>query len=160
MLLFYIIALSTVVLYNSTTIRKKWQDYKRLNKLVATKHSGFFNIHKVSLEMVFEKEKIRFMNWLDKRVSYIDKNTAVVSYSLNDKDYKIVIKIPRGPSKVTRITGENDVDMLAEVLPYLGPSLDCHGYQLTPDFFNEEYLVITYLGQDFVFSANEPIRLK
>ena len=66
----------------------------------------------------------------------LDKNTYILSYILHDNEYKMVIKIARGPSPILSIKNEDNKDLTDIILPYLGPKNDWHNNKFTPKFFN------------------------
>lgn len=72
----------------------------------------------------------------------ISKNSYDVVYYLNNKLYKMRVKLKRGPAPVLMITTEENIDITNNVLEYAGPEYNFHGVPITPSFFGANRLIM------------------
>ncbi len=121
-------------------IQVKRQKWKRLNNLVSSKYKGNLMINWVSLCMLLESKYIDILQYLNKTFRKIDKNTYEITYKINGRIYKMIVKPNRGPGIVNKILNENNEDVTEKLIPYLGPNNNWHHNNFNVDFFNYEKL--------------------
>lgn len=83
---------------------------------------------------------IQFLHWINSTVEHIDHHTAIVSYTLDGKLYKLAVKRKKGPHRILLITDENHDDVTNLILPYYGPYRDWHNLDYKPSFWKKEQL--------------------
>ena len=110
--------------------------------------------------MILKKFYLEFLQYMNNSVVKINKNTYEVSYIINNKLYKMIVRPERGPKSVTNIFDENDDDITHEIEPYLGPNNDFHGHKFTPKFFCKKRIIIYKSGNEkIIFEDDEMICL-
>lgn len=149
-----------IVLYNRKTIKEKYTKFRDLNKLVATRYKSIGKIIYISLCMVGKMYWFYFLQWLNNSVEIIDSKNAVITYVLNDKVYKLPVKIKRGPSVFLLVLDENNTDVTDLITPYFGPEQNWHKKELSPSFWNKESLTFELSsGETKTFNKNEIIEI-
>lgn len=123
----------------------KYQDFRRLNQLVATQYEGRMRIFWISSGMVAKMYWIKFLRWANSSIKHIDKKKVAIYYVLNGRLYAIVIKDHRGPPVVDKVLDKDGNDVSSTVLPYLGPNHDFHGQKFTPKFWGYKKLTFHLL---------------
>lgn len=124
--------------YNKILIN--YEKWKKLNKLVSTKYDSTLMCKLVSVSMIFKSYYLSFIQYINNSVVKIDKNTYEVSYIINDKLYKMIIKPKRGPIPILSVINEYDSNITDEILPYLGPYNNWLNIKYTPNSFNYNLL--------------------
>jgi len=95
----------------------------------------------------------RFINQPNSsNVEKIDKEHFVVNYKINNKEYKMMVKLKKGPSSIYKVSKEDGTEITDVVIPYLGPNhewIHCvHPYTY---FFPEQKLTIHYInGETYI----------
>ena len=75
----------------------------------------------------------------------LEKNTYVISYYIGGSMYKFPVTTMSSSRKVVScIYDSSKIDVTKQILPYLGPLLDCHGLRLTPVFFGKKEITVVY----------------
>lgn len=157
-ILLYKIDAHTIIKENTLNKYSRW---KKLNKLVATQYKRKYLIIYHSICMIFTSLWIAFLLYINDSVKKIDHKTYEVSYIINGKYYKMLIKPDRGPLPVLLVYDDKENDMTNKFLPYLGAKNDFHGFKITPQFFGVDKLSLeTSNGESLVFKDNEMITLK
>lgn len=101
---------------------------------------------------------VNCFNRLNKNINYIDKHTAVLTYVLDGRLYKIALTRRKGPPQIIMVHDENDDDISNEILPYLGPCRDWHKKEYTPEFWGKNKLFFeTVDGETLSFEKKETI---
>ncbi len=129
--------------YNSNILNDiniKYNKWKRLKSLVATKHKSTFMIYYVSIEMILTMYYSELIKYLNKSVHKIGKNRYEVSFTINEKHYKMVVKPDKGPPKILMITDKNNEDVSDLIFPYLGPNHNWFNNFFSPSFFGYDEL--------------------
>ena len=140
---------------------KKYNGWKRLNKLVSTKYKSPLMINWISFIMVCESLYLKIILYLNNSVKKLDKNKYEVSYIINGKFYKMVTTTARGPIPVIQIMNEDNIDVTEYIIPYMGPNNDWHNRKYFPDFFNYKSLIFELSnGERKTFNHSETIILK
>jgi len=125
-------------------IEKKYKKYKRVNKLVSSKYKNPFMIHFISIKTIIQATYINFLQYINNSVLKVDKNTYEVSYVIEGKIYRMIVKPLKGPSPILQIN-DGIEDITDIVLPYLGPNYNWHYTKFSPEFFDKKSL-ITHLN--------------
>ena len=109
----------------------------------------FLSFYKLSLIQKFNSSLVK-----------IDKNLYIVSYIIEGKIYKMVVKANRNPSQILQISDDSNEDITDKILPYLGPKMDFHNTSLSPSFFLCKSLTFQLCtGEEFIFHDTENIKL-
>lgn len=83
----------------------------------------------------------------------IDRNMFIVTYYIGGSIYKFPVFMIRTKKIVTCVYDSAKKDITNMVLPYLGPSLDCHRVGLCAEFFGKKEITIVYEDIDSVDSS-------
>ena len=144
--------------YNRLLLKyKKWQ---KLNKLVSTTHNSVIIIKLVSISMIFKSYYLSFIQYINNSVKKLDKNTYEVSYVINGKLYKMVVRPSRGPAPILSVKNEHEINIIDDILPYLGPNNDWFNKKYNPRFFNHDVLKFELSsGEIKIFKETEYITL-
>jgi hypothetical protein len=138
----------------------RYRRFRELNKLVETKYKTIGMILWVSLSMVAKMYWMNFLQWANNTIDHIDNKTVIVSYVLNGKLYRMVVRPRKGPTNVLLITDEDDEDVSDTVLPFMGPNQDWHYKEFSPSFWNKKSLTFEMsTGLQKTFSENQKIEI-
>jgi hypothetical protein len=108
--------------------------------------------------MIIKMYWMNFLHWANNSIEHVDNKTAIISYVLNGKLYRMVVKSKKGPSAVLLITDEESNDISDTILPFIGPYHDWHGKNYTPSFWNKKSLTFEFSnGEQKTFMENEVI---
>lgn len=136
----------------------KYNDYKRVTKLVSSTRKNLLLIHLVSLKLIIMLYYISFLQFCNKSVVCIDKNLYQVTYTINGKLYKMLVKQTKGPNPFVKISNEMNIDITKDILPYIGPQYNFHGSNLTPKSLHCKSLTFTLNnGKTFVYQEKDII---
>ena len=139
------------IIYNS--IKRKYNKWTKLKKLVSTQHKDIKDVYYVSFKMVAQAIYISFIQYLNNSVKRIDKNTYQIEYVLGGKHYKMICIPKKGPSPIIQIRDEKDNDLTEEILPYYGPNHDWYSINFIPQFFKCKKLIFELEnGEEKVFN--------
>jgi predicted transport protein len=137
---------------------KKYNSWKRLNNMVSIKYKNRSMIIWISIKLLMESLYISLLQYLNKSLVQIDRNTYVLTYLINGNLYKHMLKIRRGPKPVLQIIDEKSYDVTEVIFPYLGPSYNWHGNELTPSTFGYKTLTFELSdGTEKVYNEKEPM---
>ena len=138
----------------------KYNKWISLNNLVSSQHNSKIMIKIISLQMIFKSLYLSFIQYMNNSIIKIDKNSYELSYIVNGKLYKMIIKPIRGPIPILCVKNENNIDITEQILPYLGPNNDWHGKKYYPDFFKHKILNIELLdGSKKTFNHSDTITI-
>ena len=162
--IFFFTGLAVYALDGHTIVKDavvtRYRRFRELNKFVATRYKTIGAILWVSCCMVAKMYWINFLQWANNTIEHIDNKNTIVSYVLNGKLYRFVVKAKKGPTNVLLITDENLTDVSDDILPFLGPSQDWHGKDFTPSFWKKESLTFELAtGDQKTFRNNEKIEV-
>ena len=145
----------------SNFVQEKHTKWKNLNTLVSKKHDSRLMIITVSLYMILKKYYLIFLQYMNNSVKKIDKNSYEVTYCVNNKIYKMIVKQTKGPKPFLKIIDEEDNDITHEIEPYIGPGHDFHkSGELTPKFFARKKIIVhRYNGETHIFEDEESLYL-
>jgi len=138
------------------TRKKRWQN---LNKMMATKYSSPSLVKIMSFYMIFKFFYLQLIQYLTDSVKKIDKNHYQVTYVINGKLYKMIVKPERGPAEYDEILNEKNENIIEEVLTYYGPHHK-NQVKLKPVFFKSKFLRIKkYDETEIIVDEHEHIIL-
>ena len=136
----------------------KYNTWTKLNNMVSIKHKNYIFIIWFSIKLILQALYINLIQYLNKSLIMIDKNTYELTYIINGTTYKNRIKIKKGPKPVLQISDECSEDITDKILPYLGPSYDFNGSKLTPKIFGYKTLTFEMSdGNEKFFDENDII---
>jgi len=146
--MFYVLGLAACYLFykvNGYTVVKdkvveKYKKFRELNKLVSKQYKTVGMILYVSICMVLKMYWMNFLQWSNNSIEVLNKKNISISYVLNGKLYKLLVKAKKGPNLVLLVTDENNEDVTDLVLPYLGPNNDWHHNFFKPCFWDKKFL--------------------
>lgn len=149
-----------VVFYGRATIKTKYIKFRELNKLVSSKYKPISMILWISLCMIAKMYWIIFLQWCNNTIEHLDNKTVSISYVLQGKLYKLVVKPRKGPNNVLLVLDEENNDITDLVLPFLGPNLDWHKKEFTPHFWKKKTISFELsTGEQKTFSEHDTIQL-
>jgi hypothetical protein len=101
------------------------------------------------IKMLFRMSFLTFVSTLFGMKKFKSCSSVyIVSYYHGCSLYKIPVIVDSDIHlEITRIFDEYGNDMKNEILPYLGPSYDCHNWKLTPSFFNRKEITIEWIDE-------------
>lgn len=86
------------------------------------------------------------------------KYSSIIEYTMNDKTYKLITKLKRGPSNILFVKSDT-TDITDEILPYLGPNEDLHNIRYTPNIFGYDRMEFYTVDGDILkFENNDEIK--
>jgi hypothetical protein len=164
-----IIIFTGIILYNKDYIVEKYNNLKTLNKVLnrekkqndcLTKVKNVGKVLKVASTVLFKVYWMKFLQWSNKTIEHIDRKRAVVSYVLNGRLYKMVVRDRKGPHDVLLVHDEDNNDITDMVLPYLGPNDDWHKNTFIPSFWDKQKITFELTsGESKSFNENDIIKL-
>jgi hypothetical protein len=131
-----------------------YERWKTLNALVSCNNNNRFTYIR-SLRIIIIAIYLNILQKINNKVLKIDKKTYELTYHLEDKTYKMLFKVKRGPVPISKIFDENQLDVTEEILPYLGPNYDWHNFKITPSFFGKKSLTFIKQNEDQVIFKNK-----
>lgn len=127
-----------LIIYDAVTVRyKKW---KKLNNLVALTEKNNRVVIWTSLKMLLHAMYISFLQYMNNTVRKIDRKIYEVTYVIDGKMYKMIVKPKRGPAPVLQVSNEEQLDVTSTIIPYMGPEYNWHHNKLSPQFFGYKSL--------------------
>ncbi len=145
-MLFIFLFTSSIIFIYRKNIIDKYERFNSLYNVVSLHHNNSFFILYHTLNIVCKSILISVLNYdlfRSNRVKKIDRNLWEITYQINGKKYKMVVRPDRGPSDIRKIYDNNNVDITEYIGGYLGPNNDFHKSDiLTPEFFNLKSIVI------------------
>ena len=136
----YIFSRSHACIILKKTLTRHYERWQSLNDLVATTETDQVRIVKISLQMVIQAWYIAFLQYMNTAVRKIDRKTYEVTYVVDGKMYKMLVKPKRGPAPILQVSDDDENDVTDQILPYMGPQYDWHGHKFTPEFFGHKSL--------------------
>ena len=169
-ILFASMAMSHISTHYLPIAQKKIEKIESLVRLVKTQYPNAgkrFQYYKnvititwVCMCILTKTFYISDLQWFNKSVVRIDKNTYEITYAIGGNLYKFQVKPKRGPKLLIQALDENDADVTSQIQVWLGPYENCHGTAITPAFFGKKELVLSLsTGVDAVFKEDEKITL-
>jgi len=159
-MIFVFTTLSTLsLLYIINIIISKRSKINALNSLTSTQHKNKCMILYSSMKLVCKSYYLKWLKYLNNTVKQIDKNTFEITYVINDKTYKMIVKPKRGPPPFVIEDINNNID-INKIMSHYGPNQDWHGNKLCPNFFGVSELKFNMNdGRDIVFKGDECINI-
>ena len=164
----YLFIMTTVLYYYYIDVKKinnklifYYNKYVQLNEMVSTQYSNKLIILCVCSSIILKSLYLRLWLYLDNTVIRIDKNIYEITYIINGKIYKMIVKPKIGPPNVLLICDEYDNDVTSKICPYIGPNENFHCSEFTPSFFKTKSLTfhISNCGDDIMkFDSNDIIK--
>jgi hypothetical protein len=147
----------TIIKYN---VVKKYNDFRKINRLVSTNYKGFLRILWVTLCLIMKMLWLNFLQKINKSVIKLDKNSYLITYAIKGKIYKMVVKPKRGPRDILLVYNEKYEDISDKIVPYLGPEENWHGSVFKPENFGLNELTFELSnGKQNIFGKNQDIIL-
>ena len=141
-------------------VKSTYDDIKNLTSEVGEIHKSTGAIICNTLDVFRKKLWFNFLQRINNSITRVDKNTSILTYTLDGRLYKTVLDHRKGPSLVLLVTDETGEDLTSEVVPFLGPKRDWHRRDFTPKFWNKELLEFELsTGENKEFQNDEVIRL-
>ena len=119
-------------------VNLKCDQWRRLNLMVSTTYKSPIAIKIMSVYMVLKFSYFQIMQYLTNSVTKIDKHHYEISYAINGRLHKMIIKPERGPSRIEKIVDHENNDITDIIMEYHGPKQK----RLSPSFFNTQFIVI------------------
>lgn len=142
------------VLGGTDVIRKGVARVKALSQFVSLTETDPLIIAYQTAKLTCHAAAVSILNLSNEDTS-VGKNTYEVSYRLLGKNYKMLVKVRRGPCPINTILDEDGRDITNKVLPYMGPKFDWHGQRPDPSFFKCETLNIERLDGTLEIISNK-----
>ena len=140
-------------------INIKYQKWLSLNSMMSTKYKSTIIIKIMSVYMIFQFFYLQILQYLTNTVVKIDKNTYEITYIINGKIYKIVVKTERGPLNYYKILNDKQENIIEEIIQYYGPHYK-NQIKLTPAFFKTEQItLIKFDDSQIIFNSDDKIIL-
>lgn len=128
----------------------KYNEWIKLNSMMSLKYKHPVIIKIMSVYMIFKFSYLQIIQYLTNSVIKIDKNHYEISYIINGKLYKIIVRHKRGPSHIHKIIDGKNNDITDSIMEYHGPNQK----KISPSFFNSEFFVVHHINGD-LFTIKE-----
>ncbi len=129
-----ILAVFFIVLDGPTTFRNTFSQ-----KYTMAKAIGFKNIYYIVKTATFVIIKTMYTKLIQKymcNLKNINKNTWLLSYTIDGQYFCVFINKKKGPHPVLGIYDNDGNEVTDSILPYHGANRDFHGQSLTPKLLN------------------------
>ena len=157
--LFFII-LTYFIFYNFEYFCERYRKFQTLKSLVSLNEKNSLIIYYKTVSVIFKSYYLSFLQYINNSVKPLGNNTYEISYTLNNKIYKFIVKQKKGPHPVSKITGLDNQDITNEIIPFIGPNHDWHNYNYSPLILNHNNLKIHLSnGNEKNFLNNEILKL-
>lgn len=131
---------ATLYVMSDPSLREKYnvslKKWGKLKKLVSSTETSVSKIYIRSFVLVCQMIYISILQYLNSTVRMIDNSTYEVTYVINSRMYKMIVKPVKGPRLILQVRDDSDCDITDVVLQYIGPKYDWHGTAVDPSFFN------------------------
>lgn len=172
-LLYIFLALFIYRIYQKDSIRKVYNIYSSYKKMVDPDSSKghiytIKSLFSILLLIVPLFKTSVFSNTTNTNENEHKKNNnkkfekkyIKIPYKYREKEYFYLLKVPKGVQPLLSIVDENDTNIEEELTPYLGPNLDCHNTNITPnDFGYQKVIITTIFDKKIIFEADQIISL-
>jgi hypothetical protein len=140
------------------TVMTKYKSFRKLNKLVSSRSRGCCIIFWISIQLLVKALWFNFLQFINNSVKKVDKHRYEVSYVINGRLYKMIVRNIRGPCPVLLIVDDNNEDVTDVIVPYMGAGRDFHKFKFTPQFFGHTHLSVELSsGETKTFGETEVI---
>jgi hypothetical protein len=114
-------------------------------------------IHKLLANSAYYYDiyRVKYHNLFRTIPKKLNDNLYEIDYTLNSKDYKIVIKLDKNYiHRIFKIMTKREKEFEyrtddSDIRKYLGPNENCHNMSITPKMLGYYSIEITYLGEDY-----------
>lgn len=155
--LFYAVDGVTIV---KNTVMDRYRRFKKLNNLVATKYKHRCMIILISLQMVCQAMWYSFLQWMNNSVRKLENGVYEITYVIQGRRYKMLVKPVGGPSPIFLAVNENDDDVTNQLLPYIGVQNDFHKSDITPRCLGYKELTLEmFNGESKFFKEKDSLNL-
>jgi hypothetical protein len=155
---FFLLSFSVASFYFHDAIKDKCKKIKSFYDLVSMHHSKIGTILYVMICVLVKSLYLSFIQKINKTMKQIDKNTFELTYTVNHQNYKMLIKMKRGPRRLLYAFDENNKDITDIIQMYYGPNEDFHHNKFTPGFFGLENLTLSLSdGSESSFTKTDAI---
>jgi hypothetical protein len=138
-------------------IVEKYTRFRQLNALVNTRHQNPVSVFFVSIGMIIKMYWMNFVQWSDNSLEKIDKKTVVISYVINGKLHKILVRVKKGPENIVLVLDETGTDVSDLIIPYIGHN---DGWNLAPKFWKKQKLTFQLsTGETKIFNSDDVISI-
>ena len=135
----------------------RYNRFCSLNKLVATRYKGCFQIFVISVQLISKALWLNFLQYINTSVKPIGNNEYELSYVIKGKIYKMIVKPECGPNSVLLVLDENDEDITHVVSPYFAPQI-C---DVTPKSLGYQKVTVElFTGENKTFHTLDTIGIK
>lgn len=124
----------------ANTVVSNYRKWRRLNNLVSSQYNNVFTIFWYSFMLINKAFYLSFLQYMNSSIKKVGRNSYEISYLIEGKMYKMIVKPQKGPSRVLQVSDENKEDITELVLPFLGPKNDWHGRKFVSWDFNRKSL--------------------
>ena len=140
-------------------IQIKYQKWNNLNLMMGTKYKSPIIVKIMSVYMIFKFFYLQTLQYLTNTVIKLDKNKYEITYLINGKIYKMVVKTERGPLNYYKILNDKNENIIDEISQYYGPHYK-NQVKLTPSFFKTSNIrLICFDDTEKVFAKDDKIIL-
>lgn len=137
----------------------KYYRWKELNNLVSTTETNKLNIFMISMKLIIQTVYIAFLQYINKTVRKIGRNTYEISYVIDGKLFKMIVISKRGPTPILQISDDKQNDVTEQILPYMGPQYDWHNTHFSPEFFGTKSLIFELLdGTEYTYEEKTNLK--
>jgi hypothetical protein len=86
------------------------------------------------------------------------KTKILIEYTYNNRSYKILSDLKRGPSKIVQFLEDGKLDVTDKILPFIGHNDDFHGIIYTPSQLGyKNLLILDIMGEEKYFGPDDNI---
>lgn len=145
----------------TNTIVFQYKRWRQLNELVSYQYKNAFSIFWYSFILISKAFYLSFLQYMNNSIKKIDKNNYEISYLIDGKMYKMIVKPHKGPACILQVIDENNKDITDEIIPYLGPENDWHGRKFSSKDFKKKSLTFELgNGEERTFEEGEILNVK
>jgi len=144
---------TSYIIYKTDSVNIILTTYKKIGQLndvnrLLNKNTNTIDIYIKSSLMISKMLYTSFIQYMTNNIKKINKNTYELSYVLNGKQFKILIKEYKGPKIISYVTDDKDNDISDRFLELFGPSNDFHNTVFTPKSFGSSFLTVGLFNGD------------
>lgn len=144
-----------------TFVKEKRDKCRSLNTLVESQYNNPWMVIWVSASLLTKMTWLSFLQRINGSVQRLDKHRYELTYVINGRIHKMIVKPKNGPPSILAALDENKTDVTHKILPYLGPGENFHGYRFCPaDFGLKKVTFDLSSGQSIFFDTNDTIILE
>lgn len=154
MMIYYIFTFF-IILLSFNKVKSAYTIYKNFKSIIDPENK------KNCCTLFYDLCKFGYTIFSIKKVEKFNNKHIKIPYEYKENKYVFLVKVPKGIMPIDYIKDENGVDVYEDILPYLGPNLDCHGCDVFPRDFGLKKISIKDINDKYyTFEENEKIVLK